>query len=239
MMHQDKIAVVTGATKGIGKAIVELLANEGFSIWFCARNETEVLAMQQWLEDQHQKSTFWGVACDLGTQEGREQMHKSLHGHLPHIDILVNNTGRFLPGGIITEAPGTLELQVETNLYSAYHATRAAFPLMQKSKAPHIFNMCSTASITAYVNGGSYAITKFGLLGMSKVLREELKPFQIKVTAILPGATKTASWEGTDLPDSRFMTAKDVASALWACYSMGPSAVVEEILMRPLPGDID
>jgi short-subunit dehydrogenase len=110
---------------------------------------------------------------------------------------------------------------------------------MQKSKAPHIFNMCSTASITAYVNGGSYAITKFGLLGMSKVLREELKPFQIKVTAILPGATKTASWEGTDLPDSRFMTAKDVASALWACYSMGPSAVVEEILMRPLPGDID
>jgi short-subunit dehydrogenase len=74
---------------------------------------------------------------------------------------------------------------------------------------------------------------------MSKVLREEMKAYDIKVTALLPGATYTASWEGSGLAESRFMQAKDVADMLWACYQLSASAVVEEILMRPLAGDID
>ena len=237
-MKKAKIAVVTGATKGIGRAVVELLSEKGFCVWFCARNLSEVKLMQAELTERYPAQSFWGMACDLGTISGREVLAKSIQEELTHIDILLNNTGVFLPGGILTEANGVLEHQVETNLYSAYHVTRAAFPLLQESELAHIFNMCSTASLTAYVNGGSYAITKFGLLGMTKVLREELKPFGIKVTAILPGATKTASWEGTDLTDSRFMQAEDVAKALWACYDLGPTAVVEELLMRPLPGDI-
>lgn len=237
-MKKAQIAVVTGATKGIGKAVVELLAVKGFDVWFCARNVSAVRLMQAQLAEKYPTQKFWGLACDLGTASGRELLASSIQEELSHIDILLNNTGVFMPGGVLTEEPGVLEQQVETNLYSAYHVTRAAFPLLQQSKLAHIFNMCSTASITAYVNGGSYAITKFGLLGMTKVLREELKPFGIKVTAILPGATKTASWEGTELPDNRFMEAADVAKALWACYDLGPTAVVEELLMRPLPGDI-
>lgn len=237
-MKKAQIAVVTGATKGIGKAVVELLAEKGFDVWFCARSSSAVMLMQAQLAEKYPTQHFWGVVCDLGTALGREVLASSLQKELSHIDVLLNNTGVFMPGGILTEAPGVLEQQVETNLYSAYHVTRAAFPLLQQSELAHIFNMCSTASLTAYVNGGSYAITKFGLLGMTKVLREELKPYGIKVTAILPGATKTASWEGTNLEDSRFMQAEDVAKALWACYDLGPTAVVEELLMRPLPGDI-
>jgi hypothetical protein len=98
--------------------------------------------------------------------------------------------------------------------------------------------MCSIASIKAYPNGGSYAISKFALLGLSKVLREELKPFGIKVTAILPGATKTASWDGVDLPDDRFMMAEDIAETVFAAYSLSSRSVVEEILIRPQLGDI-
>jgi len=93
-------------------------------------------------------------------------------------------------------------------------------------------------SIKAYPNGGSYAISKFALLGFSKVLREELKPAGIRVTAILPGATKTASWEGTDLPDSRFMKPEDVAEAVFSAWSLSPHSVVEELLIRPQLGDI-
>lgn len=238
-MNKARIAVVTGATKGIGRAVVELLASKGFHVWFCARNKADVEQLQSDLIGKFPSQLFWGEACDLGTAKGRQILAESLQKSLSHIDLLLNNTGVFLPGGILTEAPGVLEQQVETNLYSAYHVTRAAFPLLQQSELAHIFNLCSTASITAYVNGGSYAITKFGLLGMTKVLREELKPYGIKVTAILPGATKTASWDGTDLPDERFMLAEDVAKAIWGCYDLGPSAVVEELLMRPLPGDID
>jgi NADP-dependent 3-hydroxy acid dehydrogenase YdfG len=98
--------------------------------------------------------------------------------------------------------------------------------------------MCSTASITAYTNGGSYCISKFALYGLTKVLREELKPHHIKVTAILPGATLTTSWEGVNLPEERFMKPQDVAETIWSAYHLSPSAVIEEILMRPQLGDI-
>src|SRR5690606_33154149 len=101
-----------------------------------------------------------------------------------------------------------------------------------------IFNMCSTASITPYVNGGSYCISKFALLGMSKVLREEMKPFGIKVTTVIPGATLTASWEGTELPSDRFMKSEDVAATIWTAYALSPQAVLEELIIRPQLGDL-
>jgi short-subunit dehydrogenase len=138
----------------------------------------------------------------------------------------------------MAEEEHTFETLINTNLASAYHLTRALMPHIPQHQGAHIFNMCSTASITPYINGGSYCISKFALLGFSKVLREELKQLGIKVTAILPGPTLTDSWAGANLPDSRFMTAKDIADTLWAAYSLSPAANIEEILMRPLPGDI-
>jgi len=102
----------------------------------------------------------------------------------------------------------------------------------------HIFNMCSIASITAYPNGGSYSISKFALLGFSKVLREELKDKNIKVTSIMPGATWSASWAGVDLPESRLMQATDIAKIVWSALEMSPSAVIEDIVIRPQLGDL-
>jgi short-subunit dehydrogenase len=155
-----------------------------------------------------------------------------------HIDVLVNNVGFFVPGHIQNEPELAHEKTIETNLYSAYHLTRAFLPQMQEAKAGHIFVICSTASITAYTNGGSYCISKFGLYGMTKVLREELKKDNIRVTAVLPGATRTASWDGTDLPEDRFMPSEDVAEMMFAAYKVSKRTVVEEILMRPQLGDI-
>ena len=131
-----------------------------------------------------------------------------------------------------TEEDGTLETMINTNLYSAYHLTRALLPSMMNKGSGHIFNMCSVASLFAYPNGGSYSISKFALLGFSKVLREELKTSGVKVTSILPGATWSNSWSGVDLPESRLMQAKDIAIAVWQALQMSPSAVVEEILMQ-------
>lgn len=105
-------------------------------------------------------------------------------------------------------------------------------------KSGHIFSMGSVAGLTAYPNGGSYAVSKWAMLGMTKCLREELKPHQIKVTSILAGATYTASWEGVDLPIERFMKAEDVAESVWAAYNLSPQSVVEEIVIRPQLGDI-
>ena len=98
--------------------------------------------------------------------------------------------------------------------------------------------MCSVASIKAYPNGGSYAISKFALLGFTKCLREELKDKGVKVTAILPGATWSDSWAGVDLPQERLMPASDIADIIWGTYVLSDVAVVEELLIRPQLGDL-
>jgi short-subunit dehydrogenase len=109
---------------------------------------------------------------------------------------------------------------------------------MMRRRDGHIFNLCSIASIMAYPNGGSYSISKFALYGMTKVLRAELKDYGIRVTAVLPGATLTASWEGTDLPPDRFMRPEDVAEAIFAAHAVSKQTVIEELLLRPQLGDL-
>ena len=102
----------------------------------------------------------------------------------------------------------------------------------------HIFNICSIASIHAYPNGGGYSISKFALLGFSKNLREELKPHHIKVTSVSPGAVMTDSWGSFDNSDRRIMESEDVAKIIVAASKLSPQAVVEDIVMRPILGDL-
>jgi len=153
-------------------------------------------------------------------------------------DILVNNAGSFVPGSIHTEPEGALEEMMETNLYSAYHLTRKLLPKMMDAKRGHIFNMCSIASIQAYPNGGSYSLSKWALLGLTKNLREEMKPYNIKVTAIIPGAAYTDSWNESGISEDRFMKPNDIAEMVYAVSQLSPQTCVEEIILRPQLGDL-
>jgi short-subunit dehydrogenase len=144
----------------------------------------------------------------------------------------------YLPGDLADEPDGLLEMMIGINLYSAYRLTRRVLPAMQQRRAGHIFNICSVASLRAYPSGGSYSISKYALLGFSENLREELKPFNIKVTAVCPGATYTPSWEGSDVEPGRIMEAKDIATLVWSAWSLSPQANVEQIVVRPIKGDL-
>lgn len=232
-----KLVVVTGGTKGIGKAIIEKFAKEGFNIVTCARSLNDLERCKEEISSKFQID-FYFKQADLAIEDEVLSFAEYVISLKQPIEVLVNNTGIFIPGQVHTEEDGVLESMIKTNLYSAYHLTRALIPSMKTRKNGYIFNMCSTASITPYVNGGSYCITKFALLGMSKVLREEMKAFGIKVTAVIPGATFTASWEGTDLPPERFMKPEDVAAAIWVAFSLSPQAVLEEMIIRPQLGDL-
>ena len=152
--------------------------------------------------------------------------------------IPINNAGQFLPGRVHNEPEGLLEQMISANLYSDYHLTRALLPAMMEAESGHIFNICSIASIAAYANGGAYSISKFALLGFSKNLREELKPFNIKVTSVLPGAAWTDSWAGSGVDPKRIMEAADVAAMAYAASQLSAQACVEEILLRPQLGDL-
>ncbi len=230
--------IITGATKGIGRAIAETFAARGFNLALCSRNNDDLKAFKKALLSQHPDIEVLTKVADMRKKKDVLAFAEFILKNKWEVDVLVNNAGLFIPGEISQEADGSLEMMIETNLYSAYHLTRALLPAMLQKGSGHIFNMCSVASLIAYPNGGSYSISKFALLGFSKVLREELKTKGIKVTSILPGATWSASWAGVDLPESRLMQANDIAIAVWSAFSMSPSAVVEEIVVRPQLGDL-
>ncbi len=231
-------AVITGSTKGIGKAIAELLASKGINVAICSRNQIEINNFIKSLRSSFPKLKAIGLKADMSKKSDVLAFAAFVFDEFETIDILINNAGVFIPGEITLEKDGVLEKMIETNLYSAYHLTRALVPNMIENKSGHIFNMCSIASKIAYPNGGSYSISKFALLGFSKVLREELKTKNIKVTSIMPGATWSASWEGVDLPKSRLMQAEDIAKIVWSALEMSPSAVIEDIIIRPQLGDL-
>ena len=233
----NKILVVTGGTKGIGRAIVEKFSANGFDALVSARNPSDLLSLKSDVEKKYGNSIliFKG---DMAVASEVKAFADFVLSQKRAVDVLVNNAGFFVPGEICTEPEGQLESMINANLYSAYHMTRALAPSLKDNKDGHIFNMCSIASFKAYANGGSYAVSKFAMLGLSKCLREELKLHGIRVTAIMPGATKTASWDGVDLPDSRFMKVDDVADAVYGAYALSKNSVVEEIVIRPQWGDI-
>ena len=229
-------AVVTGGTKGIGLAICRHFAAAGYHLVTCSRHARDLESLQKELGAYKvQIRTF---EADLSEQNQLENFADYVLGGWNHIDILVNNAGIFIPGSVLSEEEGHQDEMMRTNLHSAYYLCRKLVPIMLEKRKGHIFNICSIASIIAYPNGGSYSISKFALLGFTKVLREELKDKGIKVTAVLPGATWSDSWTGVDLLESRLMQADDIASSVINAFQMSPAAVVEEIILRPQLGDL-
>jgi short-subunit dehydrogenase len=230
--------VVTGGTKGIGRAIIEVFFAQGADIAFCARNADDVEQLnQELLKRDPSRSIVAGVA-DVSKKEDVISFSEEINKRWNTIDALVNNAGVFIPGEILDEDEGSLEHMINTNLYSAYNLTRALVPQMIDRGGGHIFNICSVASLLALPGGGSYSISKFALLGFSKVLREELKAKGVKVTSVMPGATWSNSWAGVGLPVSRLMQADDVAKQIWAAYDTSVAAVIEDIVLRPQLGDL-
>ena len=229
--------VITGASKGIGFAIAETFAAQGHSLYLTSKTLKDLDASANALRAKYPLVTIRAMAADLSLKAEVDAFSKwCLQNTRPH--ILVNNAGYFVPGKIQDEAEGQLDQQLKTNLMSAYHLTRALLPSMISNKEGHIFNICSIASLNAYENGGSYSISKFALLGFSKNLRLELKDSGIKVTAVCPGAVYTNSWKGSGVDPKRIMEANDIATMIYAATQLSPQAVVEDIVMRPLLGDL-
>jgi len=232
-----KRIIITGASKGLGKAFAEIFAKNGDDLLLCASKEQPLIETTTNLKQQYPNSDIQYRVADLSNKKEVKAFADWCNAFGPAA-VLINNAGRFIPGSVYNEEEGVLENMIATNLYSAYHLTRAILPQMIAVKSGHIFNICSIASIQAYANGGSYSISKYAMLGFSKNLREELKPFHIKVTSVLPGATYTDSWAGTGVDEKRIMEAMDVAEMVFAASKLSIQACVEEIVMRPQLGDL-
>ena len=229
--------VITGGSKGMGKAMAEKFAAAKNNIFICSRNEEELSQTARELNRRFDNVVQY-FSADLSKKTEVLKFAAWLLNKAPVTDILINNAGQFVQGSVYNEPEGNLEQMMDINLYSAYHLTRALLPGMIKNKSGHIFNMCSIAALKAYSNGGSYSISKFALMGFSRNLREEMKPFNIKVTTVFPGAVYTSSWEGAGINPERIMEVGDVADLVFSASRLSPQACVEDLIIRPLLGDL-
>ncbi|MDB5207803.1 MAG: family NAD(P)-dependent oxidoreductase [Flavisolibacter sp.] len=231
-------AVITGASRGIGKALAQIFALHGYNLFLCSKTESHLLQTIEELKTAYPNVTIDGKALDIGKKTEANMFGEWVINNADSIDVLINNAGTFIQGNVAEEDEGALEKMLEVNLYSAYYTTRTLLPRMKAQRNGHIFTMCSIASLAAYPGGGAYSISKYALLGFTKNLRQELKEHGIKVTAIIPGAVYTDSWKGSGVAEERIMEAEDIAKIIFAASQLSPQAVVEEIVLRPQLGDL-
>ena len=229
--------VITGGSKGMGKAIAGKFAAFKNNIFISARNEQELAKTASEINNKFGNVVKF-FSADLSQKKDVESFANWIYGQNITPDILINNAGQFIPGSVYNEEEGSLEKMMKINLFGAYHLTRALLPSMMKNKKGHIINMCSIAALKAYANGGSYSISKYALMGFSKNLREEMKPYNIKVTTVYPGAVLTSSWEDSDISPSRIIEVNDIAETIYSLSLLSPQACVEDLVIRPLLGDL-
>lgn len=239
MSHlSGKTALITGATKGMGLAISEKLAENGCNLYLSARDVQALNRVKQRLEKTHPAIQVNVHAGDLSNKQEVHTLGDWVTGQKSAVDILINNVGIYRPVSILDESAEDYETQMQINYYPAYYLSKTLGSRMRDNRSGHIINISSIASRSPVATAGTYTVTKYAIRGLTQVLREELRPFGVKVTEIIPGSTRTASWQGTTIPDERFVLPEDIAQAVLTSLAVSAGAGMEEIRITPTYGNI-
>jgi Short-chain dehydrogenases of various substrate specificities len=231
-------ALVTGATKGIGRAIAEKLAASGYDLVVSARDMGALETLKSMLESRHAGISVTPYACDFRDSIQRKEFVRWIDLHYAQIDVLINNAGIFKPVSLLDESDEDFTDQMSVNYYTAHLLARTVGRNMRKHRKGHIFMVSSIASREPVAAAGTYTVTKYAVSGLTHVLRDELRQHDVKVTEIIPGSTLTSSWAGTTIPSERFILPADIAEAVLTCLRMSKGASVEQIVIKPRYGNI-
>jgi 3-oxoacyl-[acyl-carrier protein] reductase len=230
-----KVAVVTGASRGIGLAIAEALAGEECNLAISARDLARVKTVAKRLKKFG--STVLPLACDVRDPASVAQLFAAVKRRFGRMDVLVNNAGIAHSSVSVQELDiGTWRDVLETNLTGVFLCTRAGLPLMARGGV--IINNISVAGKGVFPGGSAYNASKWGALGFTNTLREELRERGIRVVALLPGATSTDMWTQNwpDAPRERMIAPESVAGAVLNAVLMPEDTTVEEITVAPTGG---
>jgi NADP-dependent 3-hydroxy acid dehydrogenase YdfG len=232
------VVVITGASQGIGAAIAKVFGREipGVRLALVARNESKLAAMAR--ACARLGATAEAFPCDASDEASVAAMAAAVSKRFGAIDVLINNAGKFAAVPFAEMSAADFDRMISANLRSVFLVSRAFVPGMVRRGRGDVFNMSSIAGLAAYPGGAGYCAAKFGVTGLSKVMRAELKARGVRVCCVHPGATVSPSWRGSGVPAARMMPAEDVARAFLDVYRLGRRTVVEEIVLRPQAGDI-
>ncbi|MEO6521648.1 MAG: SDR family oxidoreductase [Mucilaginibacter sp.] len=230
--------IITGATKGMGRAIAIAFAKQGLNIAVCSRNNEELLLLQDELKKINPGIRIIIRQTDASRKEEVMAFAGLAEQELGFISVIVNNVGIYEPSSILDDEDDTFTRLMNTNLMPSYELYRYFGKTMMASARGHIFNICSVAALSPVVEAGMYSVTKSALLCLNNIMRLEMQTYGVKVTAILPGSTLTDSWKGTDVNPDKFVSPDDIASAIICAYNMSAGANVDEIVIKPVTGQV-
>lgn len=226
---KGKVALVTGAGKGIGKAIAEALAAEGVHVGLLARTGKDVKELGGQLAAAGVKTSY--ATADVSKREEVEKAVAAIQAELGNIDILINNAGTASFGGFLELEPETWEAQVRVNLFGTYYVTRAVLPQMIERKTGDIVNISSTAGKSGSPVTSAYSASKFGVFGLSESLMQEVRKHNIRVTAMAPSTIVTDLAYSANLikgDPERVMHPEDFAELLIAQLKLNRRVFVNE-----------
>jgi NAD(P)-dependent dehydrogenase (short-subunit alcohol dehydrogenase family) len=232
---KNRVAVVTGASRGIGLAIAQALARAGAEVVLVSRNRKALESARKKLGARASV-----VAADVARPAEVNRAFKQVKRRHSRLDILVNCAGIFTYKPFTETTLEDWQRNIETNLSSLFLTAKAALPLWEGSRHAHLVNILSISSRQAFANCSAYTAAKFGALGLTRVLRKELRPQGIRVTAILPGLTDTVMLNefDFDIPRDRVMQPEDVAAAVISALQQPARTAVNEVVLMPTAGAI-
>lgn len=233
---ETKTVVITGGGSGIGLALAREFSASGYSVIISGRN---LKRLQSAAHEIKKKSTaeVTAIACDVRDHQSVKKMFQEIAARHSSLDVLINNAGVAHALAPVEEFPiETWKQVIETNITGTFLVTRAALPLMRAGNT--IVNNLSVAATRPFPGMAAYNASKFGALGFTQALREDLRKRGIRVVALLPGATDTDIWDQfwADAPKERMIPAEAVAQAVLHAVSAPANTTIEEILIGPTAG---
>jgi hypothetical protein len=232
---QNKVAVITGGGTGIGLAIARLFAECGYSVIITGRDAKRLKHAADDISKKNGQVT--AIACDVRDLASVKKLFSQIRKHYSSIDVLINNAGVAHSLAPVDQLPvETWKDVIDTNLTGTFLVTQAALPLMRAGGT--IVNNLSVAAVQPFAGMSAYNASKFGALGFTHALREDLRKRGIRVLALLPGATATEIWSQfwPDAPKEKMISAETVAQAVLHAVSVPANTAIEEIRIGPAAG---
>jgi 3-oxoacyl-[acyl-carrier protein] reductase len=236
MQSSLRSAIITGASRGIGRATALALAGSGIQVAAVARSKELLDQIAE--ESTTLPARIFPVQADITVRSDVDQAVRQVLEHLGRVDLLVNNAGVEIVKPVEDVSDGDLDATLDTNLKGAFYFTRAVVPLMKAQGSGLIINISSTAGQRGFAEDAIYCASKFGMVGFSDALNEELRKFGIRVCCISPGAVNTdlarETWSPPDDPyRPYYLQADDLARVIQFVAEQPGHVAIESIVLRP------